>query len=95
MEDKERRHRTESIDGRTIIHENSFSDEREELIRRMEKAIGELPPNDREIIRMHYYENRKADDIASKLKMSKSNVLVRLHRIRGQLKKKISYGNDK
>lgn len=93
--DAERRHRTEDLDERAAQKEDSYSDEHEELLRRMERAIAELQPNDQAIIRLHYDEGKKADDIAQELKMTKSNVLVRLHRIREQLKKKISYGNDK
>lgn len=93
--DKERRRHTEEFDDRVVSQTEEYSEEHELLLQRLEKAIEELQPNDRAIVRMHYYEKRKADDIASKLDMSKSNVLVRLHRIREQLKKKLNDGNDR
>lgn len=93
--DKERRHRTEGLDGMAAQREDSFSDEHEELLGKMEQAISELPPNDQTIIRLHYYEGKKTDDIAKVLNMTKSNVLVRLHRVREQLKKKINDGNNR
>ena len=52
----------------------------------MEKAIGSLNPEDRQLIEMHYYWSMKTGDIAEQLHLSQSNVLVRLHRIREKLK---------
>ncbi len=92
--DKERRRRTEDINERVQAQDEAYSEEHEMLLRRMEKAIGALPDNDRKIVHMHYYEKRKADDIARKLGMTKSNVLVRLHRIREQLRKQLEDEND-
>ena len=74
--------------------DEEYSEERERLLLRMEKAIDELPPQDRQIIRLHYYEKVKTEDIAQRLGLSHSNVLVRLHRIRERLKKRLQDGND-
>ncbi len=90
--DKERRHRTEELDENVPRQAEEYSEERERLLQRLEKAIDELQPNDQAVIRLHYYEKRKTKEIASRLNMSKSNVLVRLHRIREQLKKKLNNG---
>lgn len=65
------------------------------MLQRLEAAINELQPNDQAIVRLHYYEKKKAEEVARKLNMTKSNVLVRLHRIREQLKKRLNDGNDK
>lgn len=93
--DKERRRRTEELDEEALHQAEEYSEEHELLLQRLENSISELPTNDQDIVRLYYYEKRKTDNIASKLGMSKSNVLVRLHRIREQLKKKLSDGNDR
>lgn len=87
--EKERRRRTEDIDRVVEATPEDFSKEREELLQKMEQVIEELPPNDREIIKQHYFEGIKADEIAQRLGMTTSNVLVKLHRIRERLKKGI------
>ncbi len=93
--DKERRHRAETLDERATCQSEEYSEERELMLQRLETAVNELQPNDRAIVRLHYYEKRKVDVVAGKLGMTKSNVLVRLHRIREQLKRKLSDGYDK
>lgn len=93
--DKERRHRTETLDERTACQGEEYSDERELMLQRLELAVSQLRPTDRAIVRLHYYEKRKVDVVADRLGMTKGNVLVRLHRIREQLKRKLSDGNDK
>lgn len=93
--DKERRHRMETLDERTACQGEEYSDERELMLQRLEFAVSQLCPTDRAIVRLHYYEKRKVDVVADRLGMTKGNVLVRLHRIREQLKRKLSDGNDK
>lgn len=66
----------------------------EECLQRMEKAITTLPDQDREIIRMHYYQQVKTDEIARRTGLSQTNVLVRLHRIRDKLRKMLSKENN-
>jgi RNA polymerase sigma-70 factor (ECF subfamily) len=56
----------------------------------MEKAVETLPEQDRQLIRMHYYQQVKTDEIARQTGLSQSNVLVRLHRIRDKLRKMMS-----
>ena len=68
---------------------DDYDPDREALLQRMEQAIGQLPEQDRTIIRLHYYEHRKTDDIARLTGLSKANVLVRLHRIRERLRQKL------
>lgn len=72
--DKERRRRTETLDEKTPSLSDEYSDEHEQLLQRLEEAIAALRATDQSIIRMHYYEKRKVEDIASRLGMSKSNV---------------------
>ncbi len=82
--ERERRH------AQPVQADDDDDPDREELLQRMEAAIGELSELDQAIIRMHYYEHRKTDDIARITGLSQSNVLVRLHRIRDRLRQKLS-----
>ena len=75
--------------------DDNYSDEHERRLQAMEEAIGRLPELDRNIIRLHYYKQKKAQEIAATLGLSANNVLVKLHRIREQLKKQINYERDK
>ena len=81
--ERERRNRSLSVE------ENDYDERREELLQRIEQAIATLPEQDQRIIRMHYYEQRKTDEIARQTGLSQSNVLVRLHRIRERLRKRL------
>jgi RNA polymerase sigma-70 factor (ECF subfamily) len=65
------------------------------MLSAMERAIGRLPDVDRQIIQLHYYKGKKTSEIAAMLNLSNSNVLVKLHRIREQLKKEMEYERDK
>ena len=66
---------------------DEYDPEREVLLQRMEQAIELLPEQDRQIIRLHYYEQKKTDEIARFTGLSQNNVLVRLHRIRERLRR--------
>ncbi len=72
-----------------VAEEEDFSEEHEEKLARLREAVKLLPTKEREIIRLHYYENMKTGEIAEKLKLSPSNVLVKLHRIREKLKEQL------
>ena len=74
--------------------EEDFSEEHEQRLASLREAVNSLPPQDREIIMLHYYKNMKTEDIAEKLKLSPSNVLVKLHRTREKLKKQLKPEND-
>lgn len=89
--DKARRlNHEEGLDGHEIVADDDYSDEHERQLSRLEQAIDTLPPTDKAIIRLHYYEKQRTADIAAELKMTQNNVLVRLHRIREQLKRQIN-----
>ncbi|GAB6983339.1 RNA polymerase sigma factor [Prevotella dentasini] len=93
--DKERRQRAEPIEtARGAASENEYSDGRERLLQAMETAVRALPEQDQSIVRQHYYEGRKTDEIAQSLGMTTSNVLVRLHRIRERLRKELQDERD-
>lgn len=85
--DKARRRRTEAMDAGTL--QDDYSEEREQMLLALEEAIDALPPQDADIIRLHYYKKQTAGDIARQLGLTTANVLVRLHRIRERLKKQL------
>lgn len=90
--DKERRRRTNSLDELPnnmmggIPAESFYSPEHEARLQQMEAAIATLPESDQQLLRLHYYEDCKTADIARRIGLSQSNVLVKLHRIRERLK---------
>ena len=86
--EQERHHSMLSFDNAQIA-DDTYSDEREERLQRMEAVINQLPETDRQILRLFYYEHVKTSEIARRTGLSASNVLVKLHRIREQLKKKL------
>ena len=93
---KMQRQRTDSIEDKPLPDmSDDYSEERENMLSAMDRAIGRLPDVDRQIIQLHYYKGKKTSEIATMLNISNSNVLVKLHRIREQLKKEIEYERDK
>ena len=85
---KMQRQRTDSIEDKPLPDmSDDYSEERENMLSAMDRAIERLPEIDRQIIMLHYYKSKKTSEIATILNLSNSNVLVKLHRIREQLKK--------
>ena len=81
--ERERRH------AHPVPATDDYDPDREALLQRMEQAIGQLPEQDQTIIRLHYYQQQKTDEIAQQTGLSQSNVLVRLHRIRDRLRRSL------
>ena len=69
---------------------SEYDADHESLLQRMEKAVDTLPEQDRQLIRLHYYQQVKTEEIARQTGLSQSNVLVRLHRVRDKLRKMMS-----
>lgn len=93
---KMQRQRTDSIEDKPLPDmSDDYSEERENMLSAMDRAIERLPEIDRQIIMLHYYKSKKTSEIATILNLSNSNVLVKLHRIREQLKKEIENERDK
>lgn len=102
MTEKEKRRRTKPIEltkeseinkSADYAGNRQYSEEHEQQLQRMEHAISQLPPTDRQLIEMHYYLKLKTEEIADKLNISQSNVLVKLYRIRERLRKQLQqYG---
>lgn len=82
--------RSVPVDGVAVADEDAeYSHEREQLICRMERAIASLPEQERTILRMFYFDKIPAAQIAERIGMGTSAVLVRLHRLRHKLKNMI------
>ena len=86
--ERERRARHRAPDSAPV--DSDYDADREALLQRMEQAIDALPEQDQTIIRLHYFQQRKTDEIARAVGLSQANVLVRLHRIRERLKKMLT-----
>jgi len=84
--EKEKRHRTYPMEEVSDVLTDSFDEEREELIQRMEQAIERLPESEQDLLHRHYYQQQKTADIARQTGLSQPNVLVKLHRIREKLR---------
>ena len=70
----------------------------EQRIHLLEEALKRLPPNDRTLITLFYYEERPMRDIAYVLDITVNNVATRLHRIRKRLcmiMKQLEYEREK
>lgn len=93
---KQKRYASQPVEGLNLSDsEVAYNGEKEQSLQLLEQAIAALPANDRLIIRLHYYERKKTSEIAQLLNLSNSNVLVKLHRIREQLKRRIEDEKDK
>jgi len=89
--EKEKRRRGQPAETMADSLPDTFDNEREEMIQRMEEAIRQLPEADRELITLHYYQQKKTADIARRTGLSQQNVLVRLHRIREKLREMLNH----
>lgn len=56
-----------------------------EQVRRLEIALGQLPPDERALILLFYWKEKTIEDIVSITGLTTSNVKVKLHRIRKKL----------
>ena len=86
-EQRQRGHPIDRVRESEICPTEEYSQEHEEQLQRMERAISMLPDTDRQIIHLHYFKRLKTETIARQLDMTQSNVLIKLHRIRERLKK--------
>jgi RNA polymerase sigma factor (sigma-70 family) len=60
-----------------------------ETCEEVSRAVGKLPPRDRELVVLHYLEEMPVDEMAALLGLSRNAVEVRLHRARGRLKERL------
>ena len=67
------------------IEEEKLTSGREERIVLMEEALNDLPPDERMLIHLYYYEDRPLREIAFIMDAESNALGVRLHRIRKKL----------
>jgi RNA polymerase sigma factor (sigma-70 family) len=72
--------------GQAIPDPQQVAEERE-LTSLIRSAIGELSPNNRQVVLLYYYRNLSLQEIAASLGVSIQVIKVRLHRARKQLGK--------
>lgn len=65
--------------------DEALNDESEIYVQRLAEAINLLEPDERALITLYYQEEKSLREIALILKISESNVKVRLHRTRKKL----------
>jgi RNA polymerase sigma-70 factor (ECF subfamily) len=76
------------------LPDEGYNEQKEEQLQALEQAIAQLPEQEQQIIRWHYYEGVPLQKIADRLGQTENNIKVRLFRIRERLKKKIEHGKD-
>ena len=62
---------------------------RRQLLRILLEAIDHLPPTYREVVRLRDFEERTGAEVARALRISRSNVAVRLHRAHNLLRRRL------
>lgn len=92
--EKATRGRTTPLNDCSIGAEEEYDWHKEELLTRLSEAIKQLPSEEQQIVQLFYWEKLRTADIAHRIGLSESNVLVRLHRIRQKLKTMIHYEGE-
>ena len=86
---KRRKIRLIDIDEASIADDDIADDElstgNEERIRLMENALDNLPPDERMLVHLYYYEDKPLQEIAYVMDAEPNALAVRLHRIRKKL----------
>ena len=77
-----------------ISDDEELSTGREERIVLMEEAIDDLPPDERMLLHLYYYEDRPLRDIAYIMDAEPNALAQRLHRIRKKLLRMIKQKED-
>jgi len=91
--EKEKRRQKVPLDENTDLPDETYNEQREQKLQTLEQAVAQLPEQEQQIIRWHYYEEVPLQAIAQRLGQTENNIKVRLFRIREKLKKKIEHGN--
>lgn len=89
--EERKRHRGVTPDSLQIADQEP-SPAHEQELQKLEEAISQLEPAERQLVELFYWQHLSTREIADRLSLSESNVLVRLHRIRNKLKQMIHYG---
>lgn len=92
--EKEKRRQKVPLDENTDVPDETYNEQREQQLQTLEQAVAQLPEQEQQIIRWHYYDGVPLQAIAERLGQTENNIKVRLFRIRERLKKKIEHGKD-
>lgn len=76
------------------VADEELSTGREDRILLMEEALDDLPPDERMLIHLYYYEDRPLRDIAYMMDAEPNTLATRLHRIRKKLSRIIRQKED-
>jgi len=68
------------------VDENSLAETNEAKQQLLERALEELPPEEKLILMLYYFEEKSVEEISQTSGLSQSNVKVKLHRMRNKLK---------
>lgn len=90
MLEKVKRRKTDPLDECTDSPDEVYDEEHEQRLQNLEQAVDNLPEQDRQIIRWHYYNGLPLADIAQRTGQTENNIKVRMFRIRERLKKKLT-----
>ena len=90
MLEKVKRRQTDPLDENTDSPDETYDEEHEQRLQSLEQAVDNLPEQDRQIIRWHYYDGVPLADIALRTGQTENNIKVRMFRIRERLKKKLT-----
>jgi RNA polymerase sigma-70 factor (ECF subfamily) len=82
-------HYVDIADIPALEDDEELSTGREERIILMEEVIDDLPPDERLLLTLHYFENRPLDDCAYIMDSTSHALANRLYRIRRKLYKKL------
>ena len=74
--------------------DEEFSTGREDRIKLMEEAIGDLPPDEQMLIHLYYYKDKPLREIAFIMDANPNALATRLHRIRKKLLTTINSKED-
>jgi len=89
---KNKNRKSVTLDENIFIAQNTFDRENESLMKVVLKNLLELNEKEREVLTLRYIQDLEIDEIAEILKLTKTNVKVRIHRA---LKKLIKHINEK
>ena len=88
--ERKKRRPSVPLDENTDQPEETYDEQKEQQLQSLEEAVDQLPEQDRQIVRWHYYDNISLQTIAQRVGQTENNIKVRMFRIREKLKKKLN-----
>ena len=72
--EKEKRRQKVPLDENTDLPDETYNEQREQQLHTLEQAVAQLPEQEQQIIRWHYYEGVPLQEIADRLGLSTRTV---------------------